>query len=295
MAVTARLPGSGIPADSPLTTKEGWAAFVRHEPSPPQLLPRTSPARPRSGPPTTRPVAEYHADLPLVSTPVLQKVISTCLLLIQLNRHQVSARRGVIISGASGTGKTTALTQLGRTHELVTRSRHPGDDSRLPVIYVTVPPAATPRMLAAEFARFLGLEFPARANLADITNTVCAVAAHVHADLVLVDEIDNIRPATRSGAEASDQLKYLAERLPATFAYAGVDVEAQGLFAGPGDGRSPAGSPSSPPPRSATAPPRSAAPGRRWSPRWRRCCACTGTPPAPCPGSRSSSTAAAAA
>ena len=55
-----------------------------------------------------------------MSTPVLQKVISTCRLLIQLNRHQVSARRGVIISGASGTGKTTALTQLGRTHELVT-------------------------------------------------------------------------------------------------------------------------------------------------------------------------------
>jgi hypothetical protein len=54
----------------------------------------------------------------------------------------------------------------------------------------------------------------------------------VHADLVLVDEIHNIRLATRSGAEASDQLKYLAERLPATFAYAGVEVEAQGLFAG---------------------------------------------------------------
>ncbi|MCO1575134.1 hypothetical protein M8C13_05095 [Crossiella sp. SN42] len=38
--------------------------------------------------------------------------------------------------------------------------------------------------------------------------------------------------ATRNGAEVSDQLKYFAERLPATFAYAGIDVEAQGLFAG---------------------------------------------------------------
>ena len=58
------------------------------------------------------------------------------------------------------------------------------------------------------------------------------MAAHVTPELVLVDEIHNIRLATRSGAEASDQLKYLAERLPATFAYAGVEVEAQGLFAG---------------------------------------------------------------
>ena len=30
----------------------------------------------------------------------------------------------------------------------------------------------------------------------------------------------------------SDQLKYFAERLPATFVYAGIDVEAAGLFAG---------------------------------------------------------------
>jgi len=226
--------GGGVPADSPLTTRDGWAAFAGREASPPQLLTAAGLAGLQAGKRAAYDEArrEYHADLPLVSTPVLQKVITTCRLLIQLNRHQVSARRGVIISGSSGTGKTTALTQLGRTHELVTRSRHPGDHGRIPVIYVTVPPAATPKMLAVEFARFLGLEFPARANLAGITNTVCSVAAHVHADLVLVDEIHNISLATRSGAEVSDQLKYFAERLPATFAYAGVDVESQGLFAG---------------------------------------------------------------
>jgi hypothetical protein len=221
-------------AEEPLTTKEGWRRFADRQTAMPELPGPDALARM-----TARERAEhdearqaYHADLPLANTPVIQRVVATTRLLIQLNRHQVSARRGVIVSGPSGTGKTTALTQLGRTHELVTRSRHPGDGSRIPVIYVTVPPAATPRMLAVEFGRFLGLEFPSRANLADITNTVCAVAAHVHADLVLVDEIHNISLATRSGAEVSDQLKYFAERLPATFAYAGVDVEAQGLFAG---------------------------------------------------------------
>jgi len=175
---------------------------------------------------------DYHADLPLVNTPTIQKVISTGRLLIQLNRRQISARRGMVISGMSGTGKTTALTQLGRAHELAIRRRFPDDGDRLPVIYVTVPPAATPRMLAVEFARFLGLEFPARANVTDITDAVCSVAAHTRVDLVLVDEIHNISLATRAGAEVSDQLKYFAERLPATFIYAGVEVEAQGLFAG---------------------------------------------------------------
>ncbi|MCO6004924.1 ATP-binding protein [Actinoallomurus purpureus] len=231
---TATTPNDEVPPDNPLTTKEGWGAFVRHAPEPPMLLTADelvalSPRR-RSAYDEMR--RDYHSDLPLVNTPTIHRVISTGRLLVQLNRRQISARRGAIISGASGTGKTTALTQLGRAHELAIRKRHPDDKTRLPVIYVTVPPAATSRMLAVEFARFLGLEFTSRYNLTDITNAVCSVAAHTHVDLVLVDEIHNISLATRTGAEVSDQLKYFAERLPATFIYAGVEVEAQGLFAG---------------------------------------------------------------
>jgi hypothetical protein len=112
----------------------------------------------------------------LTNTPTIQKVISTARLLVQLNRNQVSARHGLIVSGASGTGKTTALTQMGRTHERHTRKRHPADKHRLPVLYVTVPPAATARMLAVEFARFLGISFTGRANITDIVDAVCATA-----------------------------------------------------------------------------------------------------------------------
>lgn len=79
------------------------------------------------------------------------------------------ARRGVIVSGASGTGKTTALTQLGRTHERHIRKRQPEDKHRLPVLYATVLPAATARMLAVEFARFLGLQFTGRFTLIPAT------------------------------------------------------------------------------------------------------------------------------
>src|SRR6476620_2431393 len=55
-------------------------------------------------------------------------------------------------------------------------------------------------------------EFPARANVTDITDAVCSVAAHTRVELVLVDEIHTISLATRAGAEVSDQLKYFAER-----------------------------------------------------------------------------------
>ncbi|MFE7972298.1 TniB family NTP-binding protein [Streptomyces shenzhenensis] len=227
-------PAAKAPPDNPLTTKEGWRHFVGHEPVPPRLLTAGERAAlgPRGRMREDERRREYHADLPMVNTPIIRKVTTTSRLLIQLNRNQISARRGVILSGASGTGKTTALPQLGRAHELAVRKRHPHDRNRLPVLYVTVPPAATPKMLAMEFARFFGLTFPARANITDVVDAVCATAAHVHVDLVLVDEIHNLTLTTRSGAEASDQLKYFAERLPATFAYAGIDVESKGLFAG---------------------------------------------------------------
>src|SRR6266545_3767020 len=145
--------------DNPLTTKEGWRRFVDKEPAPPPLLGEAE----RAALSTARRVGydearvDYHADLPLVNTPVIRQVVATSRLLIQLNRRQISARRGAIISGASGTGKTTALSQLGRAHELAARRRHHEDRHRLPVVYITVPPAATPRMVAVEFARFFGL------------------------------------------------------------------------------------------------------------------------------------------
>jgi hypothetical protein len=223
-----------VAPDAPLTTKEGWRRFVDYKPEPPPALtPAELLALPRPGRAAHEQARrDYHAELPLVNTPTIRQVLNTGRLLVQLNRRQISARRGAVISGASGTGKTTALTQLGRTHERAARKRDPDQRHRLPVVYVTVPPAATARMLAVEFARFFGLEFSRSANLTDVVNAVCATAAHTGVELVLVDEIHNLNLATRSGAEVSDQLKYFAERLPATFVYAGIEVEAQGLFAG---------------------------------------------------------------
>jgi len=175
---------------------------------------------------------DHHTKLAVVATPAIQQVTSTGRRLILLNRHQVSARRGLIVTGAAGTGKTTAVTQLGRAHERAIRRRHPEDPGRLPVVYVTVPPAATARMLAVEFARFLGLPLAGRANQADVTNAVCGVLCDLRTDLVIVDEIHNLNLSTRAGAEVSDQLKYFSERIPATFAYAGIDVAGVGLFGG---------------------------------------------------------------
>jgi hypothetical protein len=89
--------GSGpMTAEEPLTTKEGWRRFADRQTAMPELpgadaLARMT-AREREEHDEAR--QAYHADLPLANTPVIQRVVATTRLLIQLNRHQVSARRG---------------------------------------------------------------------------------------------------------------------------------------------------------------------------------------------------------
>jgi hypothetical protein len=220
--------------ESSATTKEGWAAFVSCQAAPvdllgPAELAALTPARRHSYDEIR---IEHHARLIVVATPTIERIVKTGRRLTVLNRGQDTARRGLVVTGESSTGKTTAIKQLGKHHELLARRRHTAPGPFLPVVYVTVPPAATPKVLAAEFARFLGLPISRHLNQVNITNAVCDLLFQLRTDLVLVDEIHNLNLATRGGAESSDQLKYLAERIPATFIYAGIDVEHVGLFTG---------------------------------------------------------------
>jgi hypothetical protein len=218
-----------------LTTLSGWRRFVGQDLPPPDLLPA---ARWRALDSDERTVYDearlsHHARLGIVVTPVIRKVVTEGRRLTYLNRHADTGRCGLILSGAARTGKTTALTQMGRTLEVVHRARHPHTPGDIPVIYITAPPAATPRMIAAEFARFLGLPVIRRQNITDIIEAVCGVCLDTRTLMIGVDEIHNIALHTRTGAEASDMLKYFSERIPATFVYAGIDVERAGLLSGP--------------------------------------------------------------
>jgi TniB protein len=221
-----------VPADQPLTTKEGWARFVATAAVPPALCENWQALEGAERAEHNEERLTYLSDPVTVHTPTIAQVIKDVRRLLILNRRQISARRGLIVTGGAGTGKTTAITQLGRAHELALRRRHPVPGPRIPVVYLTLPPAATARMLAVEFARFLGIPVTARANITDVTDAVCAVLCDTGCQLVLVDELHNLALHTGAGAEVSDQLKYFAERIPATFVYAGIDVEENGLFHG---------------------------------------------------------------
>jgi hypothetical protein len=217
-----------------LTVLAGWRRFTDEALAPPELLPEQQWRQLSDAGRLAYDEARlnHHSRLLVVATPVIRKVITEGRRLSYLNRNADSGRCGLILSGPARTGKTTAITQLGKTLEVIHRQRHPRSGSDIPVIYITVPPAATAKMIANELARFLGLPVMRRANLTDITEAVCGVAADTRTGLIAVDEIHNLSLATRTGAEASDMLKYFQERIPATFVYAGIDVERAGLLSG---------------------------------------------------------------
>jgi len=223
--------GPGLDADrrEPTMTLTGWRRFVDAPAARFELLPEERWAA------LAGPVKEaydearlnYHSEMIIVATSTIREVARQGRLLTLLNRREIGARRGLIVSGQQTTGKTTALKQLGRTHELMVRQRYPSRlADRIPVVYVTTPPKGSPRKLAMEFARFLGLPPAKRGyNTTDIADAVCQIMLETRVDLVLVDELHNLNLATAAGEDMSDHLKYFTEHLPATFAYAGIDVE----------------------------------------------------------------------
>jgi Bacterial TniB protein len=234
--VVVTAPDLGIIDDrrAPTTTLAGWRQFVQDDPVTLDLLPEPDwvalDAVNRSEYDEAR--IKYHSELIVVETSTVRDVIRQGRLLSLLNQREVCARRGLIVSGAAATGKSTAIKQLGRAHELRVGSRYPAAD-RIPVVYVTAPPKGSPKKLATQFAHFLGMPpFKSRANEMDIATTVCEVLTEAHTDLVVVDEIHNVNLATSAGEDLSDHLKYFTEHLPATFVFAGINVESGGLFTG---------------------------------------------------------------
>ncbi|WP_459651474.1 P-loop NTPase family protein [Kitasatospora sp. Ki12] len=87
-----------------------------------------------------------------------------------------TARPGLIVTGPPTTGKSTALQEVGRTYELhqrsLSRTSIPG---RAQVAYILVPPGASAKSPAAEFARFVGLPVGPRMTQALLTATVCSM------------------------------------------------------------------------------------------------------------------------
>lgn len=172
-----------------------------------------------------RRIARLGSDLTIL-TPEIRAVIRKVVHLILLNGARNSGRCGLIISGESGTGKTTAAKAAMRY--VYTRYKRDQPElerlGRVPVVYIEVPPGSTGKALASQFARFLGLPVQPRDTLEYLLHVVSSGLAEAGTRLVVVDELHNLKRTNPGNSESVDVLKCLSNRIPATFVYVGINI-----------------------------------------------------------------------
>lgn len=220
---------------SVVTTLDGWRAFVEHDPKPVALLTSAELGRLTAGKRRAYDDerTDYHAELPALKTPILDRTVAKGLLFMRLNRGlQTGTPCGMVLSGVPGVGKTTAIRALGRTVEQVYRARNPQMTQAVPVVYITMPTGEHPKALPAELLYFLGAPHAARATETALTHQACQLMTDLTTSLVIVDEVHGIDRSRASHAQQSDQLKYFMDHVPATFVLAGINVENCGFFNG---------------------------------------------------------------
>jgi hypothetical protein len=122
---------TGSFTSSAVTTLDGWRAFVEHDREPMDLLDASELSRltPAEKTAYDDERSDYHAELPALRTPVLDRTVTKGLLFLRLNRgQQMGTPCGMILSGVPGVGKTTAVKALGRTVEHCLPEEEPAYD-----------------------------------------------------------------------------------------------------------------------------------------------------------------------
>lgn len=173
------------------------------------------------------------ADL-VISTPQLKSVVRKAQLAVLQNRSRVAGRLGVLVSGESTMGKTTACLAAMKTIYGRYALQYPQfmELDHKPVIYIEVPAGCTGKAVVGRFAQFLGLPIRSRDTLESLLTTVVGQLQKSRTVLVVVDEIHNLSTVNNGNGESVDVLKSLSNRVPATFLYAGINIHLGPLLTG---------------------------------------------------------------
>lgn len=173
------------------------------------------------------------ADL-VISTPQLKAVVRKVQLAVLQNRSRAAGRLGVLVSGESTMGKTTACLAAMKTIYTRYALQYPQfmELDHKPVIYIEVPAGCTGKAVIGRFAQFLGLPIRSRDTLESLLTTVVGQLQKSRTALVVVDEIHNLSTINSSNGESVDVLKSLSNRVPATFLYAGINIHLGPLLTG---------------------------------------------------------------
>lgn len=170
-----------------------------------------------------------------VQTPQVAELIAATETVMGQNLSALTGRRGIMVTGPSAVGKTTACLALMRYVYSAFERQCTGqlDAGAVPVAYVEVPPSSTPKGMMQRFADFYALPYQHRTSLNELKRSVVQTMRQSMTQVVVVDELHNLARWSTSNGESVDTLKDLSNDSPATFVYAGIKLEQSGLLAGP--------------------------------------------------------------
>lgn len=185
---------------------------------------------------------DYHSANVIVRTDAMNVIHEEITVHMKMNRRApAGARRGVVIDGLPGVGKSTLVKMFGANYELGLRRKDPDKFAKsmeidgflcdyTPVLYVSVTSEATPKDLSKVIADWFHTPYKASATKTDITNKVLRDMKLCGVSLVIVDDLHFLDLSVKEGKVVNDHLKYLANYCSATFVYTGVNLERSGLF-----------------------------------------------------------------
>ncbi|MFD8614629.1 TniB family NTP-binding protein [Streptomyces sp. NPDC059631] len=159
---------------------------------------------------------DYHSAFVILRTPPMDRIHRQITKKLKVNKDApAGARPGIVIDGPPTVGKSTLVETFAADFETGLRRKHPerfgraGDDY-VPVVYISVPAGATPKMLSAAIAQYMNLALPRGATSTDITGLVLDALRRRGTQLVIIDDIHFLDVSAKDGRLANDHLKHLA-------------------------------------------------------------------------------------
>ena len=143
-------------------------------------------------------------------------------------------RRAAAIDGEPTLGKTTILQQFGRVYHRRKVAEYGTEteagDEFIPVCCITLPRDTTIKALNGQLIDFFGHTYPLKSTASDLSRRVIEVMHLCATTLVCIDDLHYMSPRELAGRQLNDHLKHLMNEVPATFVFAGVGLEHEGIF-----------------------------------------------------------------
>lgn len=221
-----------------LGTKQGWDRYVHAAPREP--LSRLSRAElaaldEESLEDYNDARALWHSNPATIRTPQVQRVFDIIDQVMASNgRDSDRLRGGVVIDAVAGVGKTTAALQYARSFHRKIERRHGVLTSdgvpRLPVAFIELKDAPTLKALNYAILKFYGHPGADRATASRLGDLAVDAVLSSRTQMIVLDDLHLIDFTERNGRQVSNHLKGLANHMPVTFVYTGINMRARRFF-----------------------------------------------------------------